>query len=42
MKAVTIEPKGHLAIREHADVEARVGEVLVRIRAAGVEQRGPR
>jgi NADPH2:quinone reductase len=36
MIAVTIELKGHLAIREHRDAEAGVGEVLVRIRAAGV------
>jgi NADPH:quinone reductase-like Zn-dependent oxidoreductase len=35
MKAVTIEPNGRLAIREHSDPEAGVGEVLVRIRAAG-------
>jgi NADPH2:quinone reductase len=34
--AVTIKPNGHLAIREHSDPEAGVGEVLVRIRAAGV------
>jgi NADPH:quinone reductase len=36
MKAVTVEPEGRLAIREHDDPEAGVGEVLVRIRAAGV------
>jgi NADPH2:quinone reductase len=36
MKAVTVEPEGRLAIREHDDPEASVGEVLVRVRAAGV------
>jgi NADPH2:quinone reductase len=36
MKAVTIETENQLAIREHSDPEAGVGEVLVRIRAAGV------
>jgi NADPH2:quinone reductase len=36
MKAVTIESKGILAIREHANPEAGVGEVLVRVHAAGV------
>jgi len=35
-KAVTIESKGILAIRDHANPEAGVGEVLVRIHAAGV------
>ncbi len=38
MRAVTIEPEGVLAIREHRDPEAGVGEVLVRIRAAGVNK----
>ena len=36
MRAITIEPQGVVAIREHRDPEAGVGEVLVRIRAAGV------
>lgn len=36
MKAVTVEPGGVLAIREHEDPEPGVGEVLVRIRAAGL------
>jgi len=36
MKAVTVETDGVLAIREHPDPEPGVGEVLVRIRAAGL------
>ena len=36
MRAVTIEPEGVLAIREHPDPVAGVGEVLVRVRAAGL------
>jgi NADPH:quinone reductase-like Zn-dependent oxidoreductase len=36
MKAVTNEPNGVLAVREHKDPEAGVGEVLVRVRAAGL------
>jgi NADPH2:quinone reductase len=36
MRAVTVEPGGVLAIREHPDPEPGVGEVLVRIRAAGL------
>jgi NADPH:quinone reductase-like Zn-dependent oxidoreductase len=36
MKAVTIEPNGHLAIREHSDPEPGVGEVLILILAGGV------
>jgi NADPH:quinone reductase len=36
MRAITIEPQGVLAIREQRDPDAGVGEVLVRIRAAGV------
>lgn len=36
MRAVTVEPEGTLAIREHPDPRPGVGEVLVRIRAAGL------
>jgi NADPH:quinone reductase len=36
MRAVTVEPGGVLAVREHPDPEPGVGEVLVRIRAAGL------
>jgi len=36
MKAVTIETEGGLSLREHADPAPAGGEVLVRIRAAGV------
>ena len=36
MRAVTLEPKGVLAIKEHKDLKPSVGEVLVAIRAAGL------
>jgi NADPH:quinone reductase len=36
MRAITVEPEGVLAIREHPNPEPGVGEVLVRIRAAGL------
>jgi NADPH2:quinone reductase len=36
MKAVTVEPGGVLEIRDHIDPEPGIGEVVVRIRAAGV------
>jgi NADPH:quinone reductase-like Zn-dependent oxidoreductase len=36
MRAVTVQPGGVLQIREHPDPEPGVGEVLVEIRAAGV------
>jgi NADPH:quinone reductase-like Zn-dependent oxidoreductase len=36
MRAVTVEPEGVLAIREHPDPVPGVGEVLVRIHGAGL------
>src|SRR5438270_13009718 len=36
MRAVTIREGGELAVAEHPDPEPGVGEVLVRIRAAGL------
>lgn len=36
MRAVTVEPGGVLAIREHPDPEPGVGEVVVRVHGAGV------
>ena len=36
MRAVTIREGGELAVAEHPDPEPGAGEVLVRVRAAGI------